>query len=73
MSWFKIVLYALKIAGAIAGYLKDKQLLQAGEDATLGRAAVEVLKVTEYGRKLMAKVDAMNDEELSDLEKRLED
>ena len=73
MSWISILLTVLKIAGAIAGYLKDKQLLLAGEDAAVGRAAVEVLKVTEYGRKLMAKVDAMNDEELSDLEKRLEE
>jgi hypothetical protein len=66
-SWTSLVLALLKLAGLLADWARERDLLTAGADAAIGRAAHETLKATEWGRDIGAKIDAMDKARLDDL------
>lgn len=71
-TYVKIALLALKAASSIAAYLREQGLLDAGKDIAIGKAALEVLSKTDYGKQLTEKVDALGVDQLSDLERAIE-
>lgn len=60
MSWIQLALAALKLAGIFADWGRERGQLRAGEDAAMGRVALDVLKKTEWGKEIAGKIDAMD-------------
>jgi len=57
----------LALIASILGSARDKNLIQAGIDQEIANQSERILALTETGRKLREKVEAMNDNELNDL------
>jgi hypothetical protein len=67
VSWIQLALACLKLANILADWGRESGQLKAGEDAALGRAAVDVLRATEWGKAISDKIDAMDKAKLDDL------
>lgn len=67
MPWFDFALAALKLANILADWARESGQIKAGEDAALGRAAMEVLQATEYGKAIAERVDAKSKPKLDQL------
>jgi hypothetical protein len=66
-TWANVALTLLKLVNAFIGYARDRKLISAGEDAALGRAAVETLRLTTWGKEIAGKIDALPKKDLDDL------
>ena len=51
-GWLNIVLMLVQAAQALFGWLRDRQLIKAGEDAAVARAALALLETTQEGKRL---------------------
>jgi hypothetical protein len=67
VSWIQLALALLKLANIFADWGRERGQLKAGEDAALGRAAVDVLRATEWGKAITDKIDAMEKPALDDI------
>lgn len=71
-SWLLPLIPALlALIANIFARARDQQLIQAGVDQEVAAQAKVLLELTESGKKLLAKVEAMPDKELNDLLKDL--
>jgi hypothetical protein len=67
MIWFNLLMLLVRAATALFGWLRDRQLIKAGEDAAVARAAKELLERTEIGKRLREQVKALSPAEEDDL------
>jgi hypothetical protein len=67
MLWFNLLMLLLRAAAGLFGWLRDRQLIKAGEDAAVARAAKELLERTETGKRLREQVKALSPAEEDDL------
>ena len=67
MNWASFVLAALKLALSLTSYLREKAMLQSGQDKAVAQAALAVLEATDYGRELRKRIASLTDEEADDL------
>jgi hypothetical protein len=66
-TWANLALALLKLVTAITSYARERNLIDAGADAAIGRAAQETLKTTAWGKAIADKIDAMDKKALDDL------
>lgn len=59
VSFFSILSGLMSLATALFGWLRDRQLIKAGEDAAVARAARELLEQTEQGKQLRERVNSL--------------
>jgi hypothetical protein len=71
MSWASVITALLTLAQHLLGWLRDKQLIDAGADAEIARQTLAILEMTEKGKAIKARIDAMSDGELDDFLKEL--
>jgi len=64
MTWASLILALLNLAQHLMGIFRDKQLLNAGADAEIARQTIAILEMTERGKAIKAKIEAMSDPEL---------
>lgn len=67
MDWASIGLALLKLVLGIMRMIENKQQFKAGQDSEIAKTAVAILQKTEAGKKLMEKINAMDDDDLGDL------
>jgi hypothetical protein len=67
MSWIQLALLLLKLADKAMDWGRERGQIRAGEDAAMGRVALDVLKKTEWGKEIAGKIDAMDKAGLDDL------
>ena len=58
-SFFSIASVLLSFAKALIGWLHDRRMIKAGEDAAVARAATELLERTQAGKELRERVNAL--------------
>lgn len=51
-TWIGLVQALISAASALFGWLRDRQLIKAGEDAAVARAALDLLETTQEGKRL---------------------
>jgi hypothetical protein len=66
-TWANVILAALKVVHALTTWAREKNLIDAGADAAIGRAAQDTLKATAWGKAISDKIDAMDKAKLDDL------
>jgi len=71
MSWSYLILAALKMALSLTTYLRERDLIKAGQDKEIANAALSVLEATRYGKELRVKVASLTDEDADDLWSRM--
>jgi hypothetical protein len=71
MSWVSLVLNLLKLSASLITWLREKQMMQAGQDKEVARAALEVLNRTAEGKALRDRIMAMSDPEAEELWQRM--
>lgn len=71
MSFVEIGLLVLKIASALLGMAKERQQFNAGHEAAVLEQTRKVMELTTQGKAIWEKVDALSDDQLTDLESRL--
>jgi hypothetical protein len=59
MTWINLILGLIRAAGAIADWLRARQLIKAGEDRAIASAAIAVLQKTEEGKRLRDYVNSL--------------
>lgn len=52
MTWLSVALALLKLAGAIADYMRQKSLLDAGAKAQIGKQMIELNRRLDIGLKI---------------------
>lgn len=67
ITYAKVALALLQLAKMFADWGRARVQIKAGEDLALGRAAIDVLRATQWGRQIGAKIDAMDKVDLDDL------
>lgn len=60
IAYARLALALVQLANLFAGWARERGQIKAGEDAALGRAAIDLLRATEWGREIGAKIDAMD-------------
>jgi cytochrome c556 len=65
-SWLGILKAVLQLANGIAGIVKDKQLMDAGEAKAMARNLSELASRLDVGADVMAGIEAMRDGEIDD-------
>lgn len=63
MNWFFLIGAMLELVLTLAKYVREKQLLDAGEDRAIANMTLAVLEATQVGKELREKVAAMSDPE----------
>lgn len=58
-GWLNIILALVSAAKAIMQWLHDRQMIKAGEDAAVARAALALLETTQEGKRLRDHVKAL--------------
>lgn len=66
-DWVKLALLFLQAANGIIAWARDSRSFQAGQDAQVAKAALGVLALTDAGKKIMERIDAMDDSQLGGL------
>lgn len=64
MPWFSILSGALKLAGLIAGYLKDRQLMDAGAQREVSKMLGEITHRAGIADQVRAEIAGMSDNDL---------
>lgn len=72
MSWLSLGLALLKLANLILGLVKDQQLMDAGVDRQIAETSAAILKRTQAGKEVVAKVTAMTEAQVDEALKELE-
>lgn len=67
MNWASLILPVLKLALALFSWAQSRQLIKAGEDAAVAKAALELLDKTEEGKRLRERIRSLSDSEADDL------
>ena len=62
MTWLKILPTALSIILTILKWAQERQLLKAGEDQAVAKAALEILETTRAGKELREKIRTLPDD-----------
>jgi hypothetical protein len=62
MGWLGLLRLALRAAAAIAGAVRERQLMDAGAQRETARALAEIARRLDLGRAIEAEVAAMSDE-----------
>lgn len=69
--WFQLLMILLRAASGLFGWLRDRQMIKAGEDAAVARAAKALLESTERGKALREHVKGLSQSEEDDLWERM--
>lgn len=69
--WISIILSFMKLAGSLTSWLRESQMMKAGQDREVARAALEVLERTAEGEALRNRITAMEDPEAEELWRRM--
>ncbi len=67
MSWISALSTLMQLALTILKWTQQRQLLKAGEDAAVAKAALEILENTEAGKELRQKIRALDDDKSNQL------
>lgn len=67
MAWAELILAGIKAVLAVLNWMQDRQLIKAGEDAAIAKAALDLLDKTEAGKRLREHIRALTAEEVDDL------
>ena len=67
MSYIQLALLLLQLANKLADWGRERGQLKAGEDAAIGRASLELLKATTWGKAIAEKIDVLDKAGLDDL------
>lgn len=62
-GWLGILNLLLQAASALFGWLRDRQLIKAGNDAAVAKAALEILEKTQQGKELREHIQSLEDAE----------
>jgi hypothetical protein len=71
MDWLSLALAALKVVGWLMDQYKTKQAFDAGREAEVLSQTKAIMAMTEQGKRIVEKIDAMDDSDLDDLERDL--
>lgn len=66
-SYVKLASLALQVVKLLLGRAHDDKMFKAGEDHMIAEQAKAVLAMTEEGKRLLEKINAMSDSDLDDL------
>lgn len=61
MSWLSLAIALLKLANAIFTWYQQNALIAEGYDKAIADEALKTLKLTSAGKKIMERVDAMDE------------
>ena len=64
MGWLSFLKALLAAASAVANLIRDRSLLQAGENAAIARSLAEISDRLEIHRELADQIEAMTDDEI---------
>lgn len=71
-SWLSLALALLKFVNSIILWARQRELVSQGRDQAIAEVAQSILRKTDAGKKIMARVDAMSPTEVDDALRRLE-
>lgn len=66
-SYAKLAILGLQVVKLLLGKAHDDKMFAAGEDHAIAGHAKAVLGMTEEGKRILEKIDAMDDRDLDDL------
>lgn len=64
MGWLSFLKALLAAASAVANLIRDRSLLQAGENAAIARSLAEISDRLKIHRELVDQIEAMTDDEI---------
>lgn len=64
MSWISLALALLKLVSLWMTWARERELISEGFDKAIAEVALEIVRKTDAGKKIMEKVDAMSDAEV---------
>lgn len=67
MSYVELGILLLRLVSSFLDWVKGRQQFSAGQDAEIAKAALATLRLTDAGKKLTEKIDAMAADELGGL------
>lgn len=67
MNWLNLALILFRVTNGIVTLMRERNLLNAGEDRAIAKAAVNILRLTDAGKKMTERIDAMAEPEFDDL------
>lgn len=65
-SWLSLLTLVLNVASSLLGWMRERQLLDAGADREIAKQALAILEMTQEGKRIMAHIQKMDDDELND-------
>jgi hypothetical protein len=64
-TWLGIFKLCLQLLNGVAGIIKDKQLMDAGEAKATAKSLAKTIKTLEIGKAIEEEVEALSDEDLN--------
>lgn len=71
-SWVSLALALLKFVASIMMWARQRELISEGYDKAIAEVTTSILRTTDAGKKIMARVEAMSPGEVDDALRRLE-
>jgi len=64
MGWLGLLKIVLSLANSLAGIVREKQLMDAGEAKATAKALTEIVKRLDVGKDVAAQIEAMSNDDL---------
>lgn len=64
MGWLSFLRLLLATASAVANFIRERSLMQAGENAAIARSLAEISDRLKINRELVNQIEAMTDDEI---------
>jgi hypothetical protein len=65
VTWVKLLLALLAMGNSIANIIRERKLLQAGEDLALAKGMAQLAARLELGQTVQKEIEALTDDELN--------
>ena len=62
MTWASLILTLLKLATSLVGWMRDRNLIQQGQDQAIAKASLEVLEATASGKEIRERIRGLDDD-----------
>ena len=62
MTWASFILALLKLATSLVGWMRDRNLIQQGQDQAIAKASLEVLEATASGKEIRERIRGLDDD-----------
>lgn len=72
MNWVSLALSVLKLVAWVFDYYRERGLIQRGTDEEIARQSAKIWSMTAEAKRTQENVNALSDEQLDDLLRRLE-